>query len=85
MIGITKSALSEVLISISPITSIYCALVPLNEELSIHPYRVVFLNIFTSAALLCLFGGLLLAKRKSLRQSLVVASTTPPQTVTVAA
>jgi len=73
LIGFGKSALSEVLIAISPITSIYCALVPMNEEVTIYPVRVVFINIFTSTALFLLFASLLVHKRNSLKRSLSLA------------
>ena len=82
LMGFGKSTTTEVLIAISPITSIYCALVPMSEELSLSPLRVVFLNMFTSAALLILFGGLLLQKRNSLRNALArqVSPASPPPT-----
>src|SRR5262249_25153639 len=65
LIGFGKSSLSEFLLAISPITSIYCALVPMPEDVSIYPIRVVFINIFTSAALFLLFASLLVHKRNS--------------------
>jgi hypothetical protein len=74
LIGFGKSATSEVLIAISPITSVYCALVPLSDDVSVRPLFVVFLNIFASAALLVLFGGLLLYKRRSIQRSVSLAS-----------
>lgn len=78
LIGFGKTTTSELLISISPITSIYCALVPLSDDISITPLRVVFLNIFTSLALLCLFGLLLLRRRRRIRQSIDAALPLPP-------
>lgn len=77
LIGFGKSAVSELLIAISPITSIYCALVPISEQVSISPLKVVFLNIFTSMALLSLFGTLLLRRRKKLQKTLIGAVTFP--------
>jgi hypothetical protein len=72
LIGFGKSPLSEVLIAISPITSIYCALVPMSEDVTISPLRVVLIHIFTSAVLLTLFGGLLLSKRNAMQRSLAL-------------